>query len=306
MSKEKGINPPLGWIDVLRHLLSLAVIFQHMSSANRYPAELNVYISNIVPALDGAVACFFLLSGFLAHSDFSWRTLTAQARRLLLPYILFCVLYGTILVLLNKLTIAQVAWRTVSGSGVGPQLYFLPYLFLIWTAINYVLSKGGKFLAAFVLLGLFCAYLAISTPSSTGPEPKLLILYALAYTIGYYRARYAGKWEIALVTAMASLGVMLISFQSRYFDLALIILLLEAVVLLSRKEPLPMRLPGSGGVYLLHTPLLNFAISTILWKLHVISVANIFVTMALTYLAALAITLAFRQVTKRYRWLILE
>lgn len=297
---------PLGWMDALRHLLSLAVIFQHMPASNRYPTEVNAFISNWVPAVDGAVACFFLLSGFFANPDFRWAVLKRQVARLIMPYVLFCFLYGAALIFLHKLTVAESAWRTVSGAGVGPQLYFLPYLLLISTAANFVLSYGGKVLSAVVVIAFFVAYLAFPTAMSTGAEPRLLILYALAYAIGFYRARHAGTREIVVLLVASALGVLLFTFRSRYFDLFLILLLIEAAIQLSSRLPLPMRLPGSGGVYLLHTPLLNYAISIMLWKLGIVSIANVFASLAFTYMVALGITMAFRHFTTRYRWLLLE
>lgn len=53
-----------GAIDLLRHVLSVAVIIQHMPSHSRFDAGLNYFIRYVSEYVDGAVVGFFLIAGF--------------------------------------------------------------------------------------------------------------------------------------------------------------------------------------------------------------------------------------------------
>lgn len=66
------------------------------------------------------------------------------------------------------------------------------------------------------------------------------------------------------------------------------------------------RAKGSGGGYLLHTPIVNFTISILLTKLGVVQLQNVFVSVALTYVFYLAVFIVFMKVLPKYRWIILE
>lgn len=299
-------KPRLGWIDALRHVLALAVIFQHMTAPNRYPADVNQWIASWVPAIDGAVAGFFWLSGYFSRNGITLAGWRRQTVRLLVPYLLFGTLYGIAMVALHKTTPSDAVRSMATGTGNAPQLYFLPYLWLVSTLVGLVLAKRGKLAAAVVIALLGIAYLVLPTPTSTGPETRLLALYALAYTLGAYRARFAGRGEVIAMVVVAGLIVVGVPWRERYVDLALIALLVEGAIQLSRRVPIDRRLPGSGGVYLLHTPILNYALSILLWKVGVVGIGNVLAALIATYLLALAITITAIRMFSTRRWLLLE
>lgn len=305
---DPGIEPswPNGWIDLLRHVLIVAVIFQHMPAETRYPPELNALIRSLAPAIDGAVAGFFLISGYFARTGAIWRRVLHRVLRLLAPYVLFSVIYAAILIALGKMDAIRAVGRILSGSGIGPQLYYLPYLALISIGLNFAAWRDRKGDMRAILLGLLVAYVMIDTPSSTGPDSRLLVLYTLAYSLGMYMARHAAQVEMLVLAAASLVAVFWFSWTSRYFDLPLVILLFLCMLHVKRFVTITRRLPGSGGIYLLHTPILNFAISTVLWKYGLHGVANVAVTMAITYIVALAVPLAIIKYAPRYRWLFLE
>lgn len=297
---------PNGWIDLLRHVLIVAVIFQHMAAESRYPTELNALIRSLTPAIDGAVACFFLISGYFARPGDSWRHVLQRVLRLLAPYVMFSVIYAAILIALGKMNAMTAVDRIIIGAGIGPQLYYLPYLALISTSLNFLAWRHRKADVQAILLTLLAVYVMVDTPNSTGPDSRLLVLYTLAYSLGMYIARHAKTMEMLILAVVSLIAVFWFPWTSRYFDLPLVILLFLCTLHADRLGAITRRVPGSGGAYLLHTPVLNFAISTILWKYGLHGVANVAVAIALTYIVALAMTLGTIRYAARYRWLLLE
>lgn len=64
--------------------------------------------------------------------------------------------------------------------------------------------------------------------------------------------------------------------------------------------------PGSGGVYLLHTPIINFAISIALIKIGIVEWPNAIVAVVCTYIVCLALTIGFIKTLPSLRWMLLE
>jgi surface polysaccharide O-acyltransferase-like enzyme len=128
-------------IDILRHILALAVILQHMASSRYAPATSQNLLS-AVNWIDGAVIGFFFISGFLFRpKDNPLTYIKTQTTRLLLPFLLFSSLYTIALTLLKKATLHQGLTRTLLLQGAGMQLYFLPILLLV-TATTALLSHS--------------------------------------------------------------------------------------------------------------------------------------------------------------------
>ncbi len=309
-ASEMPARSSLLGVDLLRHVLTIAVIYQHMMSRSRYSEGVADALDYWVPLVDGAVACFFMLSGYFSRPGLTGARVIVTARRLLVPYFLFCLVYAVLLAALGKLSAVEAVERTFTFAGVGPQLYFLPYLFAVSVVVTSVIDRipSGleRPLTGVLILVLFLAYLALPTERSTGPEFRLLALYALAYALGVYRARNAGKPECLAAIVIAGLALILLPWQQREWDLALIVLLVEVALRGSTLIGRTGRLPGSGGIYLLHTPILNYGISVVLLKFGVGEVANVVLALALTYLIALAITLGVIHAMPRLRPYLLE
>jgi hypothetical protein len=296
-------------IDLLRHGFSLAVILQHMTSGSRYSPETNEILRTLVDWVDGAVLGFFLLSGFLYKSPLdAVAFLRRQAARLLAPFLLFSLLYAVALALLGKETLESGLWATLRMRGAGMQLYFLPFLFLVTTVyacLDAATTRWRNSLPAVLLPLLLLATVLLPTPSSTGPQLQLLPYYLAAYVIGVQAQRMQNRAALAtfllLALAVACGGLV----DARLYDLGGVMLLFGCTRYLWHWMP-QKRLPGSGGVYLLHTPVTNFAISTLLVHLAVQQLPNALLTVALTYVTCLAATLLFIRLLPRYRWLLLE
>jgi fucose 4-O-acetylase-like acetyltransferase len=297
-------------IDILRHILALAVILQHMASS-RYTAETYQNLLSAVNWIDGAVIGFFFISGFLFKpKDNPLTYIKTQTTRLLLPFLLFSCLYTIALTLLKKTTLLQGLTSTLHLQGAGMQLYFLPLLLLV-TATSALLSKAIPprlhlpiQFAVLPILTFIC--LSLPTHSSTGPDPKLLPLYWLAFLLGNLhqltlKFRYHSILIISLITTLLLIGLK----DPRFFDLAGFIILFSSLHQLSSFLPYH-RLPGSGGIYLLHTPVINFTVSTALQKLGLIETPNIYLSVILTYLFCLASTLFLIRQWPQHKWLLLE
>lgn len=298
-------------IDLLRHLFSLAVILQHMTSASRYSHETNLQLASLVNWVDGAVVGFFFISGFLfkPSNDLSSYA-KKQTVKLLVPFFLFSLIYSLILAGLGKSTLLYGLTETVMLHGASMQLYFLPFLLFISVTyafcFEYIPSKLKRDVAVVLVVILISICLIFPTDSSTGSNYKLLPFYYVSFILGSL-CRVTSKGQYKQVN---TLGAVLISlfiglYDSRFYDLSGVILLFVIGQVISQYLP-ERRLFGSGGVYLLHTPIINFAISILLLKIGVSDELNILFSMAITYLLCLTITFAIVRLQPKYKWLLLE
>lgn len=292
-------------LDLLRHLFSVAVIVQHMASASRYSVQTNQGLASVVAWVDGAVLGFFFISGFLFKEPVSLRRYAKkQALRLLLPFFIFSLLYAVVLAIAGKAELASSLASTLILRGSGMQLYFLPCLLLVsllYAACNQVRGARGM-----LLLAVFCLSLFMPTPTPSGPDPKLLPLYMCAYLLGAVVGQLALRQhgtQALLCLVLVCLGVGLLDY--RFHDLAAVVALFLLTYLLRSVLP-QQRLPGSGGVYLLHTPVVNFAMSAALMQLGLQQGWNITASVVLTYGFCLVLTLIVVRRFPAQRWLILE
>ena len=294
-----------GGIDALRHLFAVWVIILHSWSASRYPSEMRQGYEALTEMVGGAVFGFFLITGFFLRPRDDFRRYSAdKARRLIVPYLLFSAIYGVAAIVLHGQPVLPLFIKTLILSGTSMQLYFLPYLFLAdvgavalfsWVVVP---SK----LAVFGLLALATALaLAFPTPHSTGPGPQLMVFYVVGLLAGMLIARGGAGISLALCGAATVLGV---SVDPRFLDAGLVIVLFAIFRIFSGL--FPPQLPGSGAVYLLHTPVLNFAVSTALLSIGIGSWWNLGTTVALTCVICVAFAVALVSYAPSLRKLLLE
>lgn len=297
-------------IDFLRHLFAIAVIAQHMSSNTRYSIATNLQLLKAVDWIDGAVIGFFMISGYLFVAPQNilayWRK---QGVRLMGPFFIFSIVYAVALAALGKASVVEGLLKTVTLQGAGMQLYYLPFLFLV-TVVYATFERTLRLETG--LVALFLAVLAsgtafmLPTVSSTGSDSKLLPLYVAAFLIGRFFAERKKSGPIfgSLLTVVG--GALVLGFQdARFFDFAGVVVLFGAVISLAPILP-NSRLPGSGGIYLLHTPVTNFAVSTLLVAFSVTQGLNIVASIVITYILCLSMTLFFVKLFPKFRWLLLE
>lgn len=293
-------------IDILRHFLTIFVILQHMTSS-RYSVDVNAEISSYVDFIDGAVAGFFIISGYFSKKQTDLLKFTRLlAIRLLVPFFIFSVTYTLILFALDKSSLSDGLYKTITLHGAGMQLYFLPYLLVVsfsFAIIRYITSEKDtirNFGILMIILVLFC--ILIPTPVSTGNNLKLLPFYFLAYISGFlYQRIKSNIYTISFSILFLILG----QYDPRFLDLSFMMILFCIAESLSDNLG-QKRAKGSGGVYLFHTPIVNFTISILLTKLGIVQLQNVFVSVALTYVFCLAVSIVFMKVLPKYRWIILE
>jgi fucose 4-O-acetylase-like acetyltransferase len=131
-------------IDILRHFLTIFVILQHMTSS-RYSIDVNAEISSYEDFIDGAVAGFFIISGYYSKKQTDLLKFTRLlAIRLLVPFFIFSVTYTLILFALDKSSLSDGLYKTITLHGAGMQLYFLPYLLVVsfsFAIIRYITDE---------------------------------------------------------------------------------------------------------------------------------------------------------------------
>jgi len=324
---RNAVTPPretarYGGIDVFRHLLAVGVILLHLHSGARYSPALNHLMESIGSYCDGVVFGFFLIAGFFAkgQSTLSWSGTKSvfwkQFHRLLIPFFTFSLIYTFALVGLGKRTVASGLLATAVLHGASVQLYFLPFLFYVSIAFLFytaVTSQYLKLSASMTLLLPFVGLLAFSefhrTVESTGSDFLLLPLYATCYLAGHYLAiaRKAKSLYFHVLCGALSLCFAIGShWDPRLWKIAEIILLFWFFLSVSSLPFLHRRLPGSGGVYMLHAPLVIYGISSILAIAHVRDATNAALTLGLTYSICLVATLAFIRIFPKYAYLLLE
>lgn len=296
-------------IDLLRHGLCLAVIVQHMPSS-RYSAETMQGMAVLADWVQGAVLGFFFIAGYLFKPMVNpLQYAKRQTWRLLVPYLLFSLAYTVLLAALGKGTWSGGLLATLALQGAGMQLYFLPFLWIVSVA-HAVPFSGRGWRVRHAWFGVAAGWLVLSamwpTTSPTGPSWRLLPLYACAHALGAWTAQLSRQGTGDGLAMLVALGIGAAGwYDPRLFDVGGVMLLVWGVLHLRRFFP-EHRLPGSGGVYLLHTPVLNFTISSLLQQGGVSQGWNIAASVALSYGLCLALTL---QVTRRWpswRWLMLE
>lgn len=300
-----------GLMDVVRHFFCVAVIFLHMNSASRYTHDTNLWIKEAGNYIDGAVFGFFALSGFYFQTKKSLGGhVRQQTKRLLVPYFVFSVLYSVLLFGLGKQALVDGLIATVTMHGAGMQLYYLPLLFILnISCAAYIFKRGypSSIALLFVVLGLIISSIGQAGSSSTGSSPGLYGLYTASFVTGLL-IRETSNRRYALVFASIGIGIAFLYglyLDSRMLDLAGVIFLMILAIQFVDRVP-DFRFAGSGGIYLLHTPVANFAISTVLLSVGLTERSNVLAAVLLTYAVCGVFVALLNRSASRYKWLWLE
>jgi hypothetical protein len=299
------------------------VVIQHTHSSARYSTGTNARLEQLGFLVQGAVFTFFLISGYF----FRVRTkqdkhstllvyLEGLSKRLLVPFVFLSAANAVAMIALQKVTAGEVVTRFATLRGVGPQMYFLPFLFVISFAVAIIqvglhLSHRSE---TIVLLGMAAVLTLIGlhypTMAATGADYRLLPLYLLMFLTG----RLLSMAPMPAVLARHQLclpGIIILIFgcfgilDFRFYYAALAVVAFEFSRWVSRFLP-NRRAPGSGGVYLLHTPVLNYAISIGLLRFGIAQFSNAMASVALTYVLCLTMTVIFIKALPAHRSLLLE
>ncbi|WP_319518095.1 acyltransferase family protein [uncultured Martelella sp.] len=305
LRKPKDGIQQLGGLDVLKHLLAIFVVIQHTWSATRYPSEMKLGYEHLTDIINGAVFGFFLISGFFFKAPKKNLTfIQRKAQRLLIPFFLFSILYGIIFIVAFGVSPEKLIFSTITLQGNSMQLYFLPYLFVVDITVGMLFSLRSSRPFAILLLALACCItitLLLPTASSTGANPKLFPYYGVAYLLGMAIARYPKAAGLIFFILFLVVGFL---YDPRFLDAALMVFLFA--VFLNAFKFLKLRIPGSGAVYILHTPFLNFSVSFLLMYFGINNWYNLIFTIISTYVLCIFLFLVFVYAFPKQRKLILE
>lgn len=300
-----------GLMDIIRHCFCVAVIFLHMSSASRYTYDTNLWIKEVGDYVDGAVFGFFALSGFYFQIKGGLEGhVRQQFKKLLVPYFAFSILYSILLYVFGKQAFVDGLMTTVTMHGAGMQLYFLPLLFLInilFAAYVFWCGCPNLNVLVFVVIGFIALSIGQASSSSTGSSPDLYGLYVASFFTGLLiretsNRRYAFVFASISIVAAFIYGL---AFDRRILDFAGVIFLMVLAIKFGDNIP-EFRFAGSGGIYLLHTPVTNFAISAVLLSVGLTEQSNVLAATFLTYVGCGVFVAILNRSASRYKWLWLE
>jgi len=223
----------------------------------------------------------------------------------MLPFFTFSMLYTIILSFLGKIQLIDGLLSTITFRGEGMQLYFLPYLLLVTITHAYIdtyfLKQRLQFISILIILLIIISFI-FKSPSPTGSDLNNIQYYWCAYTIGVFiKINNKFIYLITLIMILSAFGL----FDNRFITMSGIVIIFLFTLWISRFLP-NKRLPGSGGVYLLHTPIVNFIVSTLLYRISVYNVANIILSVIITYLLCILISLIIKNKFPSVKDVILE
>lgn len=293
-------------VDFLRWLALLGVLFVHSAFAGRYDGVTLSRLATLRQVFGWCVLFFFFASGYFTRPELPWRLhARRRALRLLPPYVIASGLSFLALRIasalhlttaLPSLQAVDLLRGLVTLHGVGPQLYFLPYLFLTSLGVL-ALAKWFGALRALALVGVVAIgiWSLRGLPSgTTGAETDRIPLYVLAYAAGLAVRQTRGRasWYLATAAVVTMIvGVILVAVGLPGGPLIHLTVpyWLWQLIRIKTWVPPTLSLPGSGAVYLWHAPILLPAF-TILWqRLGVDDMANFACACVCTVIVCLAI-----------------
>lgn len=298
-------------LDLLKLLLAVAVVVQHMTSEARYTEDVNDFIVALASWVDGAVAGFFMISGFLLSPKVNTGFLAFVRRsafRLLLPYLLFSLIYAFAMAGLGKAGVVDGLVDTILLRGAGPQLYFLPYLFCMQVAAWPLLAiRQRAAVTLTIAAAMFVVATLLPTAISTGHDVKLVPLFLGCFALGVgFRALRDRDLAVATMVAVAACAAA-IPFDHRAIDVLLVVVLFYCALRLSATGLLDrLVIFGSGAIYILHTPVLNHTVSTTLQRAGIEGYFNLAASVTITVAVCLGAAFIVLRWFPRARGLLLE
>jgi len=307
-------------IDGLKAFAIMGVVLIHIHSPGRLSSDCMLWVNWLKVLFGWCVMAFFFCSGLLTQQLPKnnlelgvW--IGKRTKRLLLPCLVFSIAYKTALFLVTRT--GWYDWKCLAPSTVedwlsfflipvGPQFYFLPYLFAI---------SSICIAAATVIKRLWLVWMVVTAAHLTsgfgfnppvqanGPAYMLLFSYAHCYMVGLAAEKIGvpvPRW-LALNGALGVLAAILLRtsfFLYPVVPLALWWLLQRFQELTSAigRTQLGQR---SGAVFVWHAPLLLPFCSIIAARLLVGRLDGIQVL--LTVVTTIAFCYGCDQVTRRFR-----
>lgn len=200
-TRPLGASARHGEVDALKGMAIIGVLIAHMSFESRFNASALSMIGTLQVFFGWCVIAFFFASGLLIKTGSatlleSYELIRKKSVRLLLPAVVFSLSYK--LLQLGLYLTGRFSWDSPIPhnahevvlfilSPVGPQFYFLYYLYFISIAASLfeaLFNRTALFVCASVLLP--ASYFFMDMPETGyGQINNLLPVYFFAYVVGY-------------------------------------------------------------------------------------------------------------------------
>ena len=317
------MNPAarLPFIDALKGLAILGVLFAHMGFTERFDEAALAHIRVLQSLTGWCVLAFFFASGFLhGHADAQrdWKSFARRrAARLLIPCAAFTWLNKLLLLAAKACgfagTVAAPPLATAADIAAfvfvpaSPQFYFLVHLFLIALAVHALLRARLLSLPLepwFLAALLVQAYWFLPLTGPHGESPAKLPLYAAVYLTGlaFARARDARRMPLAIGMMIFAVSAVIAAAAQHAVLHALVPLafaLLAPFVHARILSPAAALGRKSGAVFAWHAPLVMSALSVTLVKFRLAGWPLIAAMTALAIIVSLVIASFVRPLDRR-------
>jgi len=191
----------LTWPDAFKFIAMCGVIFIHLPAGDRFGADAWRWVEDIQAIFGWCVVGFFAVAGLLCHDSGKrsvGQELVARARRLLLPWLSFSILYKVVISILALAGLLRKhAWPADTSAAsilewvatpADPQLYFLVYLFGI-QAVALAIHRLST--ALLVIVGIAAGIIWVWMTAGSGVRPllhgaamSLIPLYFAYFSVG--------------------------------------------------------------------------------------------------------------------------
>jgi fucose 4-O-acetylase-like acetyltransferase len=316
------LNPAarLPFIDALKGLAILGVLFTHMAFTTRFDAAALAHIRLLQTLSGWCVLAFFFASGVLhGHAD-AERDLKSFARRRAIRLLIPCAAFTW----LNKLLLLAAKAGGLLGADAAPslatpadiaafvfvpaapQFYFLAHLFLIAVIVHALLKIRlvAHPLAPWILAALLLqSYMLLPLDRPHGKALTQLPLYAAAYLTGFAFARSRGAetrdgtFQYAGIAIFAGdIAIAAPAHPQLLHALVPLAFAALAPLLPTRIFSVPAALgKKSGAIYAWHAPIVMTALSIVLVKASLTGWLLIAAMMLLTIAASILIASIVRR-----------
>jgi peptidoglycan/LPS O-acetylase OafA/YrhL len=307
-------------IDALKGLAIIGVVIAHMTFQNRFEDSTLELVNRLQGLFGWCVIAFFFCSGLLEKpltaKDELIKSLIKRFKRLVVPSIVFSVSYKFILLGISLTKIFS--WQSPIPTSieevvnfilfpVGPQFYFLYYLYVISSGVavfTWLTSNTALFFSIAIALPTF--YVFIDMPSKGyGSEYSLLPIYLFSYVLGCASSKKDKDIGATQYYCMVIMPVIITAILSKSLTVCYIFVPISMWIIFRNFPNLPNLINKtklgkySSAIYVWHAPLALPIASIVCVKLisgrPIVVLFTIFSTIASCYVLG--------KLTLRYRWL---
>ena len=272
-------------IDAIKAIAIIGVMVAHMSFESRFDEGAMGFVKVVQVLLGWCVLAFFFCSGLLANPIKERKKVARYIQkrfiRLVVPCVVFSITYRVIRC--GLYLTGQFGWESPIPESigdalsfilipVGPQFYFLYYLFAISVGVallNGMLSLKYIFLIFGIALLVFYGFMELSR--AYGPELVLAPLYGFSYVFGMASAdKKLGELRVGILCLLPVVAVVIItrSLIVGYVVVPYLLwLLFRRVPLLARSIAKTKLGEYSPAIYVWHAPIIMPLVSMICVKL---------------------------------------